>query len=158
MAVTYRIANTNEEFEMGRKLFEEYARSLNVDLSFQNFSKELEAISQQYYKPSGGLLLAFGSGLPIGCAGVRLLDKDTAELKRMYVKDEYRGLKIGVALLQRSIDLAKTLGYKKLRLDTLANMAKAQQLYHSFGFYEINAYRHNPLPGTIYMEKDLSRA
>ena len=156
MIIDYRIANTNEDFESGKKLFEEYAHSLNVDLSFQNFSKELGDINQQYYQPSGGLLLAFCDDLPVGCAGIRRLGTETAELKRMYVKDDYRGLKIGVELLQRSIDLAKTLKYKKLRLDTLASMNKAQQLYHSFGFYEIPAYRYNPLAGTIYMEKDLS--
>ena len=156
MTVTYRIANTNEDFETGKKLFEEYVNSLNVDLSFQDFSKELDTVSRQYNKPSGGLLLAFVNDLPAGCAGVRRLDKGTAELNRLYIKDEYRGLKIGVALLQRSVDLAKTLGYQKLRLDTLDNMTKAQQLYRSFGFYEIGAYRYNPLAGTIYMEKDLT--
>lgn len=155
MTVTYRIANTKEDFETGKKLFEEYADSLNVDLSFQDFSKELDTVSQQYNKPSGSLMLVFADDLPAGCAGIRRLDDGTAELKRMYIKDEYRGLKIGVSLLQQSIDLAKTLGYKKIRLDTLANMAKAQQLYKSFGFYEIRAYRYNPLAGTIYMEKDL---
>jgi putative acetyltransferase len=156
MTISYRIANTTEDFETGRKLFEEYANSLNIDLSFQDFSKELNSISQQYNGPSGGLLLAFCDDFPAGCVGIRLLDKNIAELKRMYVKNEHRGLKIGVELLQQSIDLAKTLGYQKLRLDTLANMIKAQQLYRSFGFYEIDAYRFNPLQGTIYMEKDLT--
>lgn len=155
MTIIYRVANTNEDFETGKKLFEEYVHFLNIDLSFQNFSKELETINLQYDKPWGGLLLAFCDGLPAGCAGIRRLNNDIAELKRMYVKDDYRGLKIGVALLQQSIDLAKTLGYQKLRLDTLADMTKAQQLYKSFGFYEIDAYRYNPLEGTVYMEKDL---
>ena len=155
MTINYRIAGTNEDFETGKKLFAEYAHFLNVDLSFQNFSKELETINLQYNQPSGGLLLVFCDDLPVGCAGIRRLDNDIAELKRMYVKSEYRGLKIGLALLQQSIDLAKTLGYKKLRLDTLANMTKAQHLYKSFGFHEIDAYRYNPLEGTIYMEKNL---
>ena len=155
MTITYQIANTIEEFETGKELFEEYAHSLNVDLSFQNFSKELDTINLQYNEPSGGLLLAFYDELPIGCAGIRRLDNDTAELKRMYVKDKYRGLKIGFELLQHSIELARSLEYKKLRLDTLAGMTNAQQLYQSFGFYEIQSYRYNPLAGTIYMEKDL---
>lgn len=153
--VTYRIANTAADYEISRQLFEEYALSLNVDLSFQGFSKELDTIAQQYNKPHGGLLLAFYDDVPAGCAGVRKLDDETAELKRMFVKDAYRGYKMGVALLQQAIDLAKQLGYKKLRLDTLENMTKAQQLYKSFGFYEIPSYRFNPLAGTIYMEKDL---
>ena len=155
MTTIYRIANTNDDFETGKKLFEEYAHFFNIDLSFQNFSKELETIDLQYNQPFGGLLLVFCDDLPVGCAGIRRLDNDTAELKRMYVKDDYRGLKIGVELLQRSIDLAKILGYQKLKLDTLASMTKAQRLYKSFGFYEIDAYRYNPLEGTIYMEKDL---
>jgi putative acetyltransferase len=154
-AVTYRTANTTEDFETGKLLFEEYALSLNVDLSFQGFSKELDTIAQQYNQPHGALLLAFYEDLPAGCAGIRMLDEQTAELKRMFVKDTYRGHKIGVALLQQAIDMAKQLGYQKLRLDTLENMNKAQQLYRSFGFYEIPSYRFNPLAGTIYMEKEL---
>jgi GNAT superfamily N-acetyltransferase len=153
--ISYKIANTKPDFEIGKKLFEEYALSLNVDLSFQNFAKELDTISHQYNVPEGGLLLAFYGENPAGCAGVRKLDQETAELKRMYVKDEYRGHQIGVNLLQRAIVLAKALNYRKLRLDTLQNMTKAQQLYHSFGFYEIPSYRFNPIAGTVYMEKDL---
>lgn len=153
--VTYLIAKTDPEFETGKALFQEYAQSLKVDLYFQNFSGELETISQQYNLPAGGLYLAFYDDIPAGCAGVRKLDDETAELKRMFVKDEFRGHKIGVKLLQLAIDLAKQLGYSKLRLDTLEDMVKAQQLYKSFGFYEIPAYRFNPLGGTIYMEKKL---
>ncbi len=153
--VNYFIARNEKDFETGRALFREYAQSLSVDLRFQNFSNELESIAEQYNLPSGGLYLAFFDGLPAGCAGVRKFDDETAELKRMFVKDEYRGHKIGVKLLQLAIGLAKQLGYSKLRLDTLEDMAKAQQLYRSFGFYEIPAYRFNPLSGTIYMEKEL---
>ena len=91
----------------------------------------------------------------VGCSGIRRLDDETAELKRMYVKNEYRGYQIGVALLERSCEIAKQLGYKKLRLDTLATMTRAQQLYTASGFYQIAPYRFNPLPGTIYMEKEL---
>ncbi|MFB9841908.1 GNAT family N-acetyltransferase [Mucilaginibacter ginsenosidivorans] len=153
--ITYQIAATSQDFETGKKLFEEYAASLNVDLSFQNFSKELDTISEQYNEPAGALLLARDGETFVGCSGVRRLDEQTAELKRMYVKTEYRGYQVGLNLLERSIELAKKLGYKKIRLDTLENMTKAQQLYRSFGFYEIPSYRFNPLHGTIYMEKDL---
>jgi putative acetyltransferase len=153
--ITYKIATTPEDFAQGKMLFEEYSRSLKADLSFQNFSKELEAIGEQYHEPAGGLLLAFYVNQPVGCAGVRKLDDEIAELKRMYVKNEYRGHKIGLSLLERAIALAKELGYQKIRLDTLENMSKAQELYRSFGFYEIPSYRFNPLVGTIYMEKAL---
>jgi putative acetyltransferase len=153
--VTYRIAQTPEDFDTGKQLFEAYAGSLEIDLSFQNFSEELDTIDQQYREPAGGLLLAFFNELPVGCAGVRKLDEETAELKRMYVRDEYRGHKIGVSLLQRALALGAALDYKKLRLDTLEGMTNARKLYSSFGFYEIPSYRFNPHPGAIYMEKDL---
>ena len=153
--ITYRIATTAEEFENGKQLFREYVISLNVDLSFQNFEGELETIGTQYNKPAGALLLAADGEAFVGCSGIRKLDDETAELKRMYVKNQYRGYQIGAALLQRSCEIAKQLGYKKIRLDTLASMTKAQQLYAASGFYEIEPYRFNPLPGTMYMEKKL---
>jgi ribosomal protein S18 acetylase RimI-like enzyme len=153
--IRYHIAYTDQDFENGKKLFEEYAHTLNVDLSFQNFSKELETIDKQYNHPEGGLLLAQDGTNAVGCAGVRKLDNQIAELKRMYVQNAYRGYQIGLRLLEQSIELAKELGYQKIRLDTLENMHKAQELYRSFGFYEIPSYRFNPLKGTIYMEKEL---
>jgi putative acetyltransferase len=153
--IIYKLADSKADFESGQKLFKEYAASLGVDLSFQGFDAELENVHLQYSAPAGALLLAMNNGLAIGCTGIRQLDAETAELKRMYVQDEYRGLGIGMALLKRSMQRAKELGYKKMRLDTLKNMTKAQELYSSFGFYEIPSYRFNPLEGTIYMEKKL---
>jgi len=153
--IKFHIAETAADFEKGKQLFTDYAASLNIDLSFQDFSKELESISQQYNNPQGGLILVSQDEEYIGCAGIRKIDKQTAELKRMYINPDYRGLKIGARLLEKSVELAKQLGYSKIRLDTLATMLQAQALYRSFGFYEIPAYRFNPLPGTIYMEKEL---
>ncbi len=153
--IVFKLANTEIDFEQGKKLFKEYAESLGVDLSFQDFEAELKTLHRQYNKPAGALLLAMNEGIAIGCTGIRRLDEQTAELKRMYVQDAYRGLGIGVALLEQSLQLAKELGYKQIRLDTLKNMTKAQELYTSFGFYEIPSYRFNPLEGTIYMEKKL---
>lgn len=67
--IKYHITCTGQGFENGKKLFEEYAHTLNVDLSFQNFSKELDTINKQYNKPEGGLLLALGAVNEVGCAG-----------------------------------------------------------------------------------------
>jgi len=153
--ITIKIATTTPDFDLGKTLFKEYAQSLGVDLSFQDFESELQTIAQQYNKPDGALLLIFKGQEAIGCAGIRKLENHTAELKRMYLQDAYRGQGIGLTLLTRSIETAKTLGYHTIRLDTLRNMTAAQQLYKSFGFYEIPAYRFNPLEGTIYMEKEL---
>lgn len=153
--ITFQVAGTDAAFSRGRELFREYAEALGVDLSFQDIGSELAHIDRQYNQPSGALLLALDGAVAIGCAGIRKLDDDTAELKRMYVQDAYRGYRVGAQLLEHSIRIAEELGYKKIRLDTLKDMTKAQELYRSFGFYEIPSYRFNPLEGTIYMEKEL---
>lgn len=153
--ISYGLAETDLEFEEGKRLFREYVISLGVDLSFQDFENELKTIDQQYKRPGGSLLLVYDNDKAIGCVGIRKLDAEIAELKRMYVQNSYRGLKLGVQLLERGLEIARELGYKKIRLDTLKPMEKAQALYRSFGFYEIASYRFNPLEGAIYMEKEL---
>ena len=154
--VLFKTANTNKEFEDGKNLFQQYANSLDLDLGFQDFSNELKLINKQYNKPKGALLLAYKNNVAIGCAGIRELNSNTAELKRMYVQPEYRKYKIGVRLLALAIEIAKELNYKSIRLDTLPAMTKAQELYRSFGFYEISSYRFNPVDGTVFMEKQLT--
>lgn len=150
--IVYKTASTDLEFEEAKELFNEYAASLNVDLCFQNFSQELENVRKLYDKPTGTLLVVYKSGVPVGCVGVRRFDDATAELKRMYVRPECRGLNIGKELLDRALSAAKELGYSKMRLDTLSSMTRAQKLYESFGFASIPAYYLNPLEDTIYME------
>lgn len=155
MEIVFHQANTVADFDAGKILFREYAGQLSIDLSFQNFEAELAAVQKQYNEPEGALLLAYCDGHLAGCVGVRKLDDDIAELKRMYVRNEYRGHGIGARLLEQAIQLSTTLGYKKIRLDTLEDMSAAQALYRSFGFYIIPAYRFNPHKGAVYMEKDL---
>lgn len=151
------LANSQEDFTEAARLFREYAQWLNIDLCFQGFEEELGKLDQMYAAPSGGLLLCrdTGSGLYAGCVGVRMLDHETAELKRMYLQDAYRGLGIGKLLLTESLALAQTLGYRRVRLDTLNHMTPAMELYKRAGFYDIPAYYHNPEPGVVYFEKTL---
>lgn len=153
--IVVKIARTGKEFEDGCGLFRRYAQTLDLDLGFQNFPEELEKIDQLYNKPGGALLIAYKDEIAIGCVAVREQIPGTAELKRLYVHEDYRNYKIGRKLLDLSIGIAKELGYKSIRLDTLPNQTEAQRLYRSFGFYEIAAYRFNPVPGTVYMEKKL---
>lgn len=155
LEIIYKIANSKKEFDDGKKLFEQYAISLNIDLSFQDFNNELTIIDKQYNKPKGALLLAYMGKIPVGCAGIREFDIETAELKRMFVQTEYRGHQIGRKLLEISLDIAEKLEYNKIRLDTLPSMTQAQNLYRIFGFYEIPSYRFNPIEGTVFMEKNL---
>ncbi|MCC6286672.1 MAG: GNAT family N-acetyltransferase [Chitinophagaceae bacterium] len=151
--ITFKIAAADNEFSDAKNLFLQYAQSLDIDLSFQGFENELTIIATQYNKPTGAVLLAYKDDVAIGCAGIRQFDKDVAELKRMFVQPQYRQFKIGKHLMEMAIDAAKVLGYKSIRLDTLPHMTNALNLYRSFGFYEIQAYRFNPREDAVYMEK-----
>lgn len=156
--INIKIAGTEQDFEQGKILFEEYAGSLDFDLGYQDFKKELNTMAQQYKEPDGALLLCFiDNENAAGCAGVRKFSEGIAELKRLYVKPDYRSLKIGKQLLESAIDTAKQLNYKFIRLDTVPGQTKAQQLYHYLGFYEIEPYRYSPIEGTIYFEKRLGK-
>lgn len=151
----YIIAKSPEEFKLAKSLFQLYANSLSFNLCFQDFENELNQLSIQYNKPTGALILAYQDETAIGCVGVRYLEKEMAELKRMFVLPEFRKLKIGHRLLEEALKSAKELGYNKIRLDTLQDMVAARALYQQNGFYEITPYRHNPIAGAIYMEKVL---
>jgi len=148
-------AETQAQFDDAKMLFKEYAASLYFDLSFQQFEKELAAISEQYKPPRGALLLCYYDDIAIGCIGIRELFDTTAELKRLFVKPGYRSLRIGRQLLESAVAIAAKLQYHYVRLDTVPGQEKAQVLYYNLGFYEIAPYRHNPIAGTIYMEKKL---
>ena len=153
---SFSLAETPAALQAGKMLFLEYAQSLNIDLSFQNFENELKQMEPMYSKPDGALVLVYKDGEAIGCAGVRRIDETTAELKRMFVRPEFRKNGVGRRLLFYCLDVASALGYQKIRLDTLESMKAAQQLYRSAGFLEIEAYNFHPVPGTIYMEKRIS--
>jgi len=155
MNIDFRLAESKEDFLQGRSLFEIYAKTLGIDLAFQGFNAELENIATHYAKPSGALFLALNEGMAIACAALRPLEDKTAELKRMFVLPTYRSHHIGRKLLFLCLNHAAICGYKFLRLDTLPQMDRAQSLYRSVGFYEIEAYRFNPVPGTRFMELNL---
>jgi ribosomal protein S18 acetylase RimI-like enzyme len=144
-----------ENLALVRKLFLAYADWTGVDLSFQNFNEEFDSLPGNYAPPDGCLLLALYDGKPAGCVAVRKLEEKICEMKRLYVSQEFQGLGIGVSLAKEIIIEANNLGYAKMRLDTLAKMTSAQKLYHSLGFREIEPYRYNPEPGTVFMELDL---
>lgn len=135
-------------------LFQEYATSLKIDLSFQDFAVELASMPGKYSHPTGFLLLARSpTGQAIGCIGVRSLEGlEISEMKRLYVSPQGRGTGLGRALAQKALDQARQLGYRRIRLDTLRSMTSARSLYEKLGFYEIEPYYHNPLVGTCFLE------
>jgi len=139
-----------------KQLLTDYALSLNFNLCFQNFKKEMDDLPGDYATPSGRLLMAYSDGIPAGCIALRKIDNETSEMKRLYVRPEFRKLHIGRLLAERIIDEAKIIGYKRIRLDTVPDMEIAQKLYLSMGFKQINPYRENPIPGAIFMEKELT--
>ena len=156
---TYKFILAKEEKDFqNAKTFRQYAKSLNFDLCFQNFENEIKNIQTQYNLPTGRLILVLDkNNRAIGCVGIRKFENKIAELKRMYLKKNYRNQNLGKKLLQLALDEAKNLGYKKIRLDTIATMEAAIHLYRKTGFKEIPSYRHNPIEDVKYFEYELGR-
>ncbi|HTY00668.1 MAG TPA: GNAT family N-acetyltransferase [Bacteroidota bacterium] len=151
-----REALTPELVKIAQSLFREYADSIGVDLAFQDFARELEELPGKYAPLSGGLFMAFVDNIPAGCVALRgLAPPGIAELKRLYVRPQARGLGLGRLLTETAVQRALKAGYRTIRLDTLSTMVSARQLYQRMGFKEIPAYTFNPIPGAVYMELDL---
>lgn len=144
-----------DEYAAASALFKEYAQWLNIDLSFQNFEEELLQLKEMYSEPTGGIFLLQDENTFIGCVAIRKKGKGIAELKRMYIRPAIRKSGGGTLLLEKALVAARQLGYKLIRLDTLANMTPAINLYKKHGFYEIPAYYFNPEENAVFFEREL---
>ncbi len=149
-------AESDEDIEQVRTLFGKYADTLDFGLDFQDFEEELTNLPGDYIRPAGCLLLALYKGQPAGCVGLRKLSEGVCEMKRLYVREQFRGLGIGRALAEAVIEEAKKIGYNYMRLDTVPAMEAARALYVSVGFKQIGPYRYNPIEGAVFMELRLA--
>lgn len=138
-----------------RELFQEYQASLDIDLCFQDFEKELLDLPGKYAPPQGRLYVAFSDGLLAGCVALRPLQEEQCEIKRLYVRPQFRGQDIGKQLLKQVITEAQRIGYHQVLLDTLYAMTAARSLYYSVGFREIPPYCFNPVKEAVFMSLGL---
>lgn len=151
-----------EQEEIVRKLFLEYTKML-IDndktfgeyLKLQSYDRELNNLKEKYGLPFGGLYLAYIDNEVAGCIALKRIDKNNCEMKRLYVKEKYRGKKIASKLVDKIIEDAKFIGYKYMLLDTLPFLKSAINLYKQKGFYEISAYNDSPMNTSIFMKLDL---
>jgi ribosomal protein S18 acetylase RimI-like enzyme len=147
-----------EQIEEIRKLFREYENWLDIDLCFQDFERELANLPGKYAKPDGRLLLISVKNQSAGCVALRKIAEGFCEMKRLYLREEFRGSGLGKILIKKLIEEAQIIGYEKMRLDTLPDkMPQAVKLYKSYGFCEIPPYYDNPHRETLFMELDLNK-
>jgi putative acetyltransferase len=144
-----------KHLELARDILKEYVDSLDFDLNFQDVEEEFGSLPGQYAPPEGRLLLAMYEGKPAGCIALRKLNDGICEMKRLYVKPQFRDLGIGRALAEAIIEEAKRIRYTHMRLDTVPAMHRARALYALLGFRNIRPYRYNPIEGSEFMELSL---
>lgn len=140
-----------------RDLFRDYARMPGVAPCIENFEKEVAALPGAYAPPAGRLLLALqessgGPGEAAGCVALRKFNQDACEMKRLYVRPAFRGAGAGRELVNELISEARSIGYRRMLLDTLPSMKEAHELYRSLGFREIPSYQESPVPGALFFE------
>jgi GNAT superfamily N-acetyltransferase len=150
-----RQATTVDDISCTRELFEEYAAWLNVDLSYQGFAAELAELPGLYAPPRGRLLLAFADAQALGCVALRPTTDSICEMKRLFVRPEFRGQGFGRVLADKILAEARVIGYSTMQLDTLPTIGAALPLYESMGFVRCPAYYETPLAETIFMQLSL---
>jgi putative acetyltransferase len=155
-AFDFQQAESRDQIAAIRELFLEYAQSLGFSLCFESFDQELASLPGDYAPPDGRLVLATNNGQPAGCVALHKLAPEICEMKRLYVRPQFRGRGLGRGLAEKIITEARQLGYTKLRLDTVEPVMKAAvAMYRRLAFREIPPYWQNPIEGVLYMELEL---
>jgi ribosomal protein S18 acetylase RimI-like enzyme len=155
--LTLKQVESVEEIEQTRQLFHEYVTWLGVNLCFQNYDKEVAELPGEYVPPTGRLYLAIENDQTAGCIALRKLDDGICEMKRLYVRPQFRGRRLGQTLIDRIIEDARQIGYRRMRLDTLpGKMDTAIAMYRALGFKDIERYYDNPYETAAFMELGLA--
>lgn len=160
VALTFRLAyDAPEELS---ELFSEYTKMLIAGdetvqeyLSLQNYGEELNHLEKKYGLPHGRIYVVYDEGKAAGCVGLRKINETDCELKRLFVRPEFRGKRIGRQLTEQVIRDAKEIGYSAMFLDTLPFLNAAIAMYRTLGFYEIESYNDSPMSTSIFMKLDL---
>lgn len=150
-------AHTRKHVDEIRTLFREYEAFLGENLCFQGFEEELAGLPGKYAPPQGVLLLAMTEDRAAGCGALRKLEEGVCEMKRLFVRPEFRDLGLGRTLAQHLVDEAIRLGYSTMLLDTLDRLKRAMAIYASMGFLPTEPYYQNPLKGVVYWKLDLEQ-
>lgn len=138
-----------------RELWLEYWESVGLPMDFQGFGEERIGLPGVYGASGGALLLAVDNDQPAGTIALRRLDQISGEVKRLYLRPQYRGQGVAKRLLEAVIERAGALQYEWLYADTLPSMKEALRLYAGVGFEKAEAYSHTPTPGAIYLKMRL---
>ena len=153
--MSLNIQTAYDDIDSIRELFREYTAMLGVDLSFQNYDEELAGLPGKYAPPDGRLFIARYEGRVAGCVALRRYDAGTCEMKRLFVRPEFRNKKIGLALIERVVAAAREAGYEAMVLDTLSTLENSVALYRRYGFQSTPPYYHNPHPDAVYFRLPL---
>lgn len=151
-----QIISAANDIDPLRTLFREYEAFLGVDLCFQSFDAELRTLPGKYAEPKGRCYLALCDGEAAGCIALRPIDNSVCEMKRLFVREKFRGHGIGEMLAEKVISAAKEIGYQTMRLDTLESLTSAVALYRKLGFVQTDPYYQNPCEGVVYLELPLN--
>jgi GNAT superfamily N-acetyltransferase len=163
-----RIVQGDQHQDVLREIFWEYLQWVNERLGQEyGISYDIAAILERdmldlskYMPPSGRLLMASMDGYPVGVGCLKALGTDCGEIKRMYVRPDWRRAGLGLALVERLLAEAAQTGYKRVRLDSARFMEDAHRLYQKLGFRMIAPYEGSEIPPElhnwcVFMEKEI---
>ena len=160
--MSFEIRLAIDDVDNIKELFTEYTKML-IDmesdfqnyLNIQNYDSEIENLRGKYGLPDGRLYIAYSDNHAVGCIALRKINNTECEMKRLYVKPQFRGNGLAKSLVELIINDAREIGYRYMLLDTLPGLKTAIKMYENLGFYRIPSYNDSPVENTVFMKLDL---